>query len=53
MGHFAALNLPDMFAKVNLITSEEHGKLHDDFIHCLSGFPTVWEKGQMYSNHRL
>lgn len=48
---FAFLKLPYMYARLNLIdtfiTSEEHGKSHDEVIHCISGIPTVWEKGQM------
>lgn len=42
-----------MYAKVNLITSEEHGKLQDEVIYSISGIPTVWEKGQIHFENRL
>lgn len=54
---FAFLKLPYMYARLNLIdtfiTSQEHGKSHDEVIHCISGIPTVWEKGQMYFENCL
>lgn len=34
------------------LTSEEHGKLHDEVIYCISGIPTVWEKGHIYLEKR-